>query len=120
MIIEIGITSQDRLRTVKTEKLHKYDMLGGELSMIHKCRTRIIPYVMTWDGIVTKCHRSYVRQLGLPTNVEAYIQTRVLKRTLEARRSVLDSNGDMERLEKAMDQLLERNFLQGLKVVADE
>ena len=29
VIIEIGITSQDLLKQVETEKLHKYDLLAG-------------------------------------------------------------------------------------------
>ena len=69
---------------------------------------------MTWDGIVTKCHKSYVSRLGLLPNVESYIQTRVLKKTLEtvpleARRSIFDEAGDSERLEKALERMLERN-----------
>lgn len=69
---------------------------------------------MTWDGIVTKSHKRYVSQLGLPKNIESYIQTRVLKKTLEsvsfeARRSILDERGDTGRIEKAMEKLLERN-----------
>ena len=114
IIIEVGITSQDRLKTYETEKLHKYDFLASEISSLHKCPTKIIPYVMTWDGIVTKCHKSYVSQLGLSPNVESYIQTRVLKKTLEtvsleARRSIFDEAGDSERLEKALERMLERN-----------
>ncbi|KAI4291886.1 hypothetical protein PAPHI01_1160, partial [Pancytospora philotis] len=42
-----------------------------------KCGVKIVPYVMTWDGVVTKCHRKYVSELGIPPNVEAYIQSRV-------------------------------------------
>ena len=47
IIIEIGITSQDCLKTVETEKLHKYDSLAGEISMLHRCSARIVPYVVT-------------------------------------------------------------------------
>ncbi|TBT98863.1 hypothetical protein CWI36_2195p0010, partial [Hamiltosporidium magnivora] len=72
-LIEVGITSQDSLQIVETEKLRKYDLLENELGLIYKCNVEIIPYVMTWDGIVTKYHKTYVKRLQIPMNVEAYI-----------------------------------------------
>ena len=42
-LIEVGITNQDILQTVETEKLRKYDLLANELSMIHKFKVNIIP-----------------------------------------------------------------------------
>ncbi|KAI5169413.1 hypothetical protein PAEPH01_0688 [Pancytospora epiphaga] len=42
----------------------------------HGCRTRIIPYAMTWDGVVTKHHRRHLKEIGI---AESYIQTIVLK-----------------------------------------
>ncbi|TBT97265.1 hypothetical protein CWI39_3063p0010, partial [Hamiltosporidium magnivora] len=82
-LIEVGITSQDSLQIVETEKLRKYDLLANELGLIFKCSVEIIPYVMTWDGIVTKYHKTYVKRLQIPMNVEAYIQSIVLKKTVE-------------------------------------
>ena len=46
-----------------------------------KCKTKIIPYVMTWDGVVTKLHNIYSKELGITESIEAYIQTIVLKKT---------------------------------------
>mgnify|MGYP001611896985 CR=1 FL=1 len=83
-IIEIGITSQDLLSTVEVEKTHKHDLLAGEMQLLHKMPVKIIPYVMSWDGVVTRYHKKYVKELGIEPNVEAYIQQRVLKKTLEA------------------------------------
>ncbi|TBU06461.1 subunit Rpn7 of 26S proteasome, partial [Hamiltosporidium magnivora] len=54
-----------------------------ELGLIYKCHVEIIPYVMTWDGIVTKYHKSHLKRLEIPMNVEAYIQSIVLKKTVE-------------------------------------
>ncbi|XP_029654503.1 uncharacterized protein LOC115227957 [Octopus sinensis] len=34
-IIEVGITSQERLKQTEVEKLHKYDLLAGELKMLY-------------------------------------------------------------------------------------
>ncbi|TBU11613.1 hypothetical protein CWI38_1116p0010, partial [Hamiltosporidium tvaerminnensis] len=82
-LIEVGITSQDSLQIVETEKLRKYDLLANELGLIYRCSVEIIPYVMTWDGIVTKYHKSHLKRLEIPMNVEAYIQSIVLKKTVE-------------------------------------
>ncbi|KAK1349051.1 hypothetical protein LUQ84_001732 [Hamiltosporidium tvaerminnensis] len=82
-LIEVGITSQDSLQIVETEKLRKYDLLANELGLINKCSVEIIPYVMTWEGIVTKYHKSHLKRLEIPMNVEAYIQSIVLKKTVE-------------------------------------
>ncbi|TBU11464.1 reverse transcriptase [Hamiltosporidium tvaerminnensis] len=82
-LIEVGITSQDSLKIVETEKLRKYDLLANELGLIYKCSVEIIPYVMTWDGIVTKYHKSHLKRLEIPMNVEANIQSIVLKKTVE-------------------------------------
>ncbi|TBU11988.1 hypothetical protein CWI38_0947p0010 [Hamiltosporidium tvaerminnensis] len=82
-LIEVGITSQDSLQIVETEKLRKYDLLANDLGLIYKCSVEIIPYVMTLDGILTKYHKSHLKRLEIPTNVEAYIQSIVLKKTVE-------------------------------------
>ena len=112
-MIEVGITSQDRLQQVETEKAHKYDLLAGEISQLYKCSVKIIPYVMTWDGVVTKCHKKYISELDVPPNVEAYIQTRVLRRTLEsvsfeARRGIL-GEGYGERPEVTVEELVAKS-----------
>ncbi|TBT99547.1 hypothetical protein CWI36_1937p0010, partial [Hamiltosporidium magnivora] len=51
--------------------------------LIYKFSVEIIAYVMSWDGIVTKYHKMYVKRLEVPMNVEAYIQSIVLKKTVE-------------------------------------
>ncbi|TBU11906.1 hypothetical protein CWI38_0987p0010, partial [Hamiltosporidium tvaerminnensis] len=56
-LIEVGITSQDSLQIVETEKLRKYDLLANELGLIYK--------------------------LEIQMKVEAYIQSLVLKNTAE-------------------------------------
>ncbi|KAI5168551.1 hypothetical protein PAEPH01_0224 [Pancytospora epiphaga] len=53
-LIEGGITSQDRLVTVETEKMHKYDVFANKLGQECGCRTHTILYVMTWDGVIAK------------------------------------------------------------------
>jgi hypothetical protein len=83
-LIEVGITNQDSLITVETEKMRKYDLLANKLSQTHSCKVRIIPYVMTWDGVVTKYHKKHIKELGVTPTIEAYIQSKVLKCTLES------------------------------------
>ncbi|KAI5169447.1 hypothetical protein PAEPH01_0721 [Pancytospora epiphaga] len=29
------------------------------------CRTRVIPYVIVWDGVVTKYHRRHLKEIGI-------------------------------------------------------
>ncbi|TBU09517.1 hypothetical protein CWI39_0065p0050, partial [Hamiltosporidium magnivora] len=98
-LIEVGITSQDSLQIVETEKLRKYDLLANELGLIYKCSVEIIPYVMTWDGIVTKYHKSHLKRLEIPMNVEAYIQSIVLKKTVET--ISFDHEEDLKSWERA-------------------
>ncbi|TBT96651.1 hypothetical protein CWI36_3479p0010, partial [Hamiltosporidium magnivora] len=71
---------------------------ANELGLIYKCGVEIIPYVMTWDGIVTKYHKSHLKRLEIPMYVEAYIQSIVLKKTVETisfdrRRGLEDEDG---------------------------
>ncbi len=47
-------------------------------------KTRIIPYVLTWDVIVTKFNKKYIKKIGLTTKIQSYIQFIVLKKTLES------------------------------------
>ena len=83
-IIEIGITSQSQLVTVETEKKRKYDILANHLGQLHKMKTKIIPWVMTWDGIVTKMHRQYIKEIKITPKIEAYMQYIVIKKTMES------------------------------------
>ena len=59
-------------------------MLANKLGAAYTCRTKIILYVMAWDGMVTKLHKRYANDFGITESVEAYIQAIVLKKTLES------------------------------------
>ena len=84
IFIKVGITNQDLLQTVETEKTRKYDVLANELSQIYKCKSKIILFVITWDVVVTKYHKQHNKNLEIPINVQAYIQTKIIKKTLES------------------------------------
>ncbi|KAI5179375.1 hypothetical protein PAEPH01_2623, partial [Pancytospora epiphaga] len=56
--------------------------IANEFGQEYGCKTRIISYVMTWNGMVTKYHRRHLKDIGI---TESYIQTIVLKKTLESR-----------------------------------
>ena len=47
-------------------------------------KTKIILWVMTWDGIVSKLHKQYLKELGINQKLEAYMQSIVIKKTLES------------------------------------
>jgi hypothetical protein len=79
ILIEVGITSQDRLHTVETEKKRKYDVLANKLGSEFKCKTKTIPYVMTWDETVINYHKKYAMDIRLTDKIEACIQSIVLK-----------------------------------------
>ncbi|KAL6122007.1 hypothetical protein NUSPORA_00993 [Nucleospora cyclopteri] len=70
-LIEVGMTSQDNLQTVDTEKLRKYDLLANKLSLIYKCKVEIIPFILTWDGVITKYHSMYVKKLSILPKIQA-------------------------------------------------
>ncbi|KAF9764103.1 hypothetical protein NGRA_0832 [Nosema granulosis] len=84
LLVEVGITNQDLLTVVENEKLRKYDLLANELGLMYKSKTKIVPYVMTWDGVVTAYHKKHIQELGIQPTLEAYIQSIVLKKTLES------------------------------------
>ncbi|MGL5899966.1 MAG: hypothetical protein ACRCZW_09965, partial [Lactobacillaceae bacterium] len=65
LIDEVGITNQDRLSLIENEKLRKYDLLANELGIIHKCKTRIVAYVMTCGIIVIKYNKRHIKELKI-------------------------------------------------------
>ncbi|XP_029656455.1 uncharacterized protein LOC115230394 [Octopus sinensis] len=85
-LIKIGITSQQSLKQVEVEKLHKYDLLANELKVIHNAKVNIIPLVITWDGITSRFYKHYQNSLQVQESTRAYIQSIVIKRTLESMR----------------------------------
>jgi hypothetical protein len=107
IIVEVGITSIDNLQQVETEKLRKYDLIANELSQIYGFKSSIIPYVVTWDGVVTKYHDIHRRRLGISDRIEAYIQSLVLKKTLESISLDFRRNGNLEEIvsEESTDYL---------------
>ena len=63
-LIEVGITNKDILTKVEQEKALKYQLLVNELKCLYPGSTvTIIPVVMTWDGLVTRYFKHYMRQL---------------------------------------------------------
>ncbi|XP_076384103.1 uncharacterized protein LOC143261870 [Megalopta genalis] len=75
-------------------------------------RTKIVPYVMTWDGVITKFHKKYLHELGIQDSIEAYIQSVVLKKTLESisierRRGLYQDSFGEEEIERAVEGLVQ-------------
>ena len=76
-------------------------MIANELALSYKCKVKIIPYVMTWEGLVTKYHKKHRNEIGIHIKTEAYIQSLVLKKTLESisfdrRRGIEEEDGHNE------------------------
>ena len=100
-LIEVGITNLDLLTQVENEKTRKYDLIANEVALSYKCKVKIIPYVMTWDGLVTKYHKKHRSEIGIQLKTEAYIQSLVLKKTFESisfdrRRGIEEEDGHNE------------------------
>lgn len=52
--------------------------------MLYKANeTKILLYVIIFDCIMTNYYKKYLQQLNISLNIEAYIQSRILKKTLE-------------------------------------
>ncbi|KAF7684794.1 hypothetical protein TCON_0031 [Astathelohania contejeani] len=65
-INEIVLTEMERVRIISklwTSKKRKYDLLSNEMGLLYKTKT--IPYVITWDGMLTKYHKSYLKELNI-------------------------------------------------------
>ena len=82
-IIEVGVTNRDILKQVEVNKYRKYQQLVNELGVMYKMETKIIPYVITWDGFVSIFHTRHIKELGLPATVRGYIQSVVLRTTAD-------------------------------------
>ena len=73
---------------------------------------------MTWYGIVTNYHRKYIKQLEITPTIEAYIQSRVLKKTLETisfehRRGIEDGLEKEEIIQNAIERLIDGSTVGG-------
>ena len=75
-LIEVGISNKDILAKVESEKSLKYHLLANELKCLYPCTiVTIIPAVMTWDGLVTRYFKHYIKQLGVEQKLLAYMLT---------------------------------------------
>ena len=59
---------------------------------------------MTWDGVVTSYHKKYLRVLGVSDTIEAYVQSVVLKKTLESLSLDQRRNQEDNHMETTVDQ----------------
>ena len=84
LLIEVGITSIERLQEVETTKARKYDPLRKEMELLYPgYKAVVLPFVMTWDGLCTKYHAKRWESFGLRKQIRAYTQLRTLQITLE-------------------------------------
>jgi hypothetical protein len=86
--------------------------LESKLSFIYKCNTKTIPYVITWDGVVTKYYKRYIKELEVTNQIEAYIQTLGLRKTFELisleRRRGIEENLREVKITESILKLCER------------
>lgn len=77
------ILNTENLQTLELEKSIKYELLIRELRLIHKCKINVISYVMTLKVLVTKYHSMYIVKISIDSRIEAFIKSRVRKKTLK-------------------------------------
>lgn len=110
-LIEVGITNLDLLTQVENEKARKYDLIAKELALIYKCKVKTIPYVMTWEGLVTRYHKKHCSEIGIQPRTEAYIQSIVQKKTLESisfdRRRGLEEEDDHYEVDSLANRIVD-------------
>ena len=82
-IIEIGITNQADLQSREVYKKQKYVELANNFRTTYKMDVEIIPFVITWDGMVTNFNKNYRKNLDIDDNTLAYIQSISLRKTFE-------------------------------------
>ena len=84
LIIEIGISSAHEIEHAENEKSQKYLELAEQPELIHCLKeTYVIPIVFTWEGHIRMRSAKSLKYLDISKSELAYIQTRILKRTLE-------------------------------------
>ena len=89
------------------------------MSQLERMKVRIIPFIITWDGLVTKYNKTYREELKLSNRIFAYIQSVVLKKTMETVSLEKRTNGNQhkileeEREEEAMSRIF--NLCQNLE-----
>lgn len=106
-LIEVGITNKNILAKTELRKSQKYDVLKNELKVMYPgCKVITVPVVMTWDGLVTRHFKGYMKQLEVTDRLMAYVQSVVLKRTCQ---SILEDCRRIQRgdwLEDEVDEMM--------------
>ena len=80
----MGIASINNLCQTETHKRRKYDPPANELANSYKYAVNVIPFVITWDGVVTKYNKRFYTLIGINNKVLAYTQITSLKKTMES------------------------------------
>lgn len=84
LLVEIDITSFYNLRTFKTEKKHKYDILSNHGGSMHEYKTKRIPYVIAWYVITNKLYKHSRKELNIDNSTQGYIRFEGLKMIFES------------------------------------
>nr|XP_027199818.1 uncharacterized protein LOC113793939 [Dermatophagoides pteronyssinus] len=107
ILVEVGVTNKDRLKTTETTKARKYEILANELAIMYGAKVVQIPVVLTWDGLVTRYFKKYMEMLQVDQRTQAYIQYKTIKKTAES--ILIDLRGGLEEVvhDDEMEKLLE-------------
>lgn len=60
------------------------------LASMYKCEVELKSFAITWDGIVTNCHKKHVKKIEIDKKTKAFIQSTILKQTLRVLSLITD------------------------------
>jgi hypothetical protein len=82
-IIDVTICGTKRLLMAEQEKRAKYEVLAREKRQQLGHDVEVLPYAMTWDGMVSHGHREIRKLLGVSERIHAYTQQVVLRHSAD-------------------------------------
>jgi hypothetical protein len=78
-IVDVAVTSAPNLTEKENHKITKYQPLAQALGLAHSMSTQVIPYVISWDGLVTSRNSQMRAILGVSDRTLAYSQQIALR-----------------------------------------
>ncbi|XP_042148657.1 uncharacterized protein LOC120848510 [Ixodes scapularis] len=105
-LIEVGITNKNILAKTKLRKSQKYDLLKHELIVMYTgCKVIATLVVTTWDGLVTRHFKGYMKQLEVTERLTAHMQSVVCESIVEDCRRMQRGDWLEDEVDEMMTQL---------------
>ena len=107
VIMDVIIANAHSLSVRESEKVAKYQLLADQIKQIYDLKkVVVVPIAISPDGVVSKNFDNYSRKIGLTRKTIAYLQQRVIKKSIDI---VLNtSRKSNEYFEKESDMMKRR------------